>query len=375
MPRKTKKPLRSRAASALEACIRPSSSGLNIGTRAVVMVFAIVIIVSVTGRGQDRDSRGAAANPGQPPAQTRHSPGIPMSNFEGKHDEASVRNEIVERLKELGATPDSGPPSSAVAAGSEFTRTGSRSVGVVAEDPARSAGLLAVSSDHLTQKPLQKLLQTRLQLLDEHSRLTMALKKATGLGLAPEHQTEQFKAELSQIQTMLKQAENSPETLLPDSFHKTAGVSHTVVASEIKDAIEATARDLDDWKSRMETLRSGRTDRESSKKARAAERDKSFKLVTSLSATSREYEKAVTDAQSVGERQLAQERLVNYDWEVRVESLRLRVIESQIALEAKLTALWELEAQVCHAHIQLAERSLAQMRTHFRANPTNRKTT
>ena len=43
------------------------------------------------------------------------------------------------------------------------------------------------------------------------------------------------------------------------------------------------------------------------------------------------------------------------------------MIEAQIALDAKLAGIRELEGHLCHAHIQLAERSLAQMRLHFRA--------
>ncbi len=347
--------------------MRRRGLGLKIGKRAVATVYAIVIIVGVTGRGQDRESLGAAMDPQQAPAQTRASGGFPTGNSESEPDTASVRSETVERLKGLGAAPDSGPPSSAIAVGSDTTRIGSDSAGAMADAPARSAGQSAISGDHFTQKPLQKLLQTRVQLLDEHSKLTTALKKATGPEAAPERRAEQLKAELSQIQTMLKQAEKSPETLLPSSFRKTIGISPTVVASEMKDAIDATTHELSDWKSRMETLRSGRAECESRKKTLAAERDRAFKLVSSLSARSGEYEKAVADAQSVGDRQLAQETLVNYQWEVRVETLRVKVIESQIALEAKLGAVRELEAQVCHAHTQLAEGSLAQMRTHFRA--------
>ena len=53
----------------------------------------------------------------------------------------------------------------------------------------------------------------------------------------------------------------------------------------------------------------------------------------------------MTDAQTAGARQLAHERLINFEWEVRVESLRLRVIEAQIALEAKLAEVRELTVQ------------------------------
>ena len=54
----------------------------------------------------------------------------------------------------------------------------------------------------------------------------------------------------------------------------------------------------------------------------------------------------MTDAQTAADRRLAQERLVNFEWELRVESLRLRVIEAQLALEAKLAEVRELRAEV-----------------------------
>ena len=71
-----------------------------------------------------------------------------------------------------------------------------------------------------------------------------------------------------------------------------------------------------------------------------------------------EFEKAVIDAQHPEQAQLARERLVNYQWQVKVESLRLQVIEAEIALETKLADIRELEAKVCYAHIRLAEKEL-----------------
>ena len=52
------------------------------------------------------------------------------------------------------------------------------------------------------------------------------------------------------------------------------------------------------------------------------------------------------------------------------------MIEAQIALEAKLADVRELEAQVCYAHIQLAERELDTDAGALSArNPKNRKAT
>ena len=135
----------------------------------------------------------------------------------------------------------------------------------------------------------------------------------------------------------------------------------------MKDAIDATTHDLGEWKNKAEMLKSGKAEREAAKKKNAAERDKVFQLVTTLKARDLEFEKAVIDAQHPEQAQLARERQINYQWQVKVESLRLQVIEAEIALEAKLADVHELDAKVCYAHIRLAEKELEEMRERFSA--------
>ncbi|HKI21430.1 MAG TPA: small-conductance mechanosensitive channel, partial [Isosphaeraceae bacterium] len=67
----------------------------------------------------------------------------------------------------------------------------------------------------------------------------------------------------------------------------------------------------------------------------------------------------------------AQERLVNFEWEARVESLRLQVIEAEIGLEVKLAEVSELTLHVCRAHIKIAEKTLEQMRARYRVAAEN----
>ena len=50
-----------------------------------------------------------------------------------------------------------------------------------------------------------------------------------------------------------------------------------------------------------------------------------------------------------------------------MESLRLQVVEAEIALEVKLADVRELSLHVCHAHVQLAEQTLEQMQVRYRA--------
>ena len=267
----------------------------------------------------------------------------------------------------MGSSAASVPAKPAAAASSEPAQSTSTAAAAKTDGVPHAAPLSAIGSDHASSKSLQKILQDRVHLLDEHSRLTSALQEAVNPPISPEHQVEQLKSEIKQAHAMVTQADRNPATLLPSSFHKAPGKASPGFVSEMKDAIDATTHELREWRSKLETLKSGRAERESKQKERAAERDKVFKLVTSLNAQTIEYEQAVNEAQTVEDGRLAQERLVNHRWEVKAESLRLQVIEAQTALETKLAGLGELEAQLCHVHIRLAERALAQMRAHFSA--------
>ena len=315
------------------------------------------------GRGQVRESLAAAVDPQQSPAQTSAPAGGPSAHDGESQMAASA--ETIDRLKEMGASAASDPAASDRTVSHDPAQPASGAAATKTDGPPRSAHLSAISSDHLTERPIQKLLQDRLHMLDEHSKLTLALREATSPEVSPEHQAEQLKAELKQIQVMLAQADKNPQTLLPSSFHKAPGMAPPALVSEMKDAIDAATHELGEWKNKAETLKTGRADRENQKKARAVERDKVFKLVTAWTAQSVEYEKAVTDVQTVEDGRLAQERLVSFQLALRLESLRLHVIEAQISLDARLAGIRDLEAQVCHFHIQLAERALSQMRARF----------
>ena len=82
----------------------------------------------------------------------------------------------------------------------------------------------------------------------------------------------------------------------------------------------------------------------------------------------------MTDAQNAADRRLAHERLINFEWQLRVESLRLRVIEAQLALEARLSEVRELRADVYRTHVQIATKTLEPMQARFQG-PRRRSAT
>jgi hypothetical protein len=354
MRRSTNQAVRSRAACALAAYLAQPGLRSNAVKRAVASLFAIGVILGMTGRGPIRESLAAATNPEQLPAQA--SSKGPGTAGDGQSETETLRAETLERLKAMGA----GSPA-------DTSPGGSASVSSKADGTASPAAVSTISADHIAQKPQQKLLQDRLHWLDEHAKLALALKKTSSPESSPERQADLLKAELKQVQAMLAQTDKNPETLLPLSFVKNSGAAPAAVVSEMKDAIEATTHEVGEWKGKAESLKTGKAERDAAKKKNAAERDRVFQLVTALKARDVEFEKAVIDAQTTGQAHLARERLMNYQWQVRVESLRLQVIEAEIALETKLVDVREIEAQVCYAHILLAERELAQMRLRFHA--------
>jgi potassium efflux system protein len=134
----------------------------------------------------------------------------------------------------------------------------------------------------------------------------------------------------------------------------------------MKDALEATTNDLKEWKSKLETLRTEVVNWESRQNARRVERDKLFQRVAALKARGAERE-ADAGVQTARARRLAQERLINLEWEARVEALRLQVIEAQIALETKLKGGRELSIQVCKTRIHVIEQTLELMQQRYRA--------
>jgi hypothetical protein len=354
MQRLTNQAVRTRAACVLAGYLRRPGFGANAVKRFVAALLAICVILGMTGRGPIGGSLAAETNPQQPPVQA--SARAPSSPSDGESETASLRAETLERLKAIGAVAN--PDTASVATTPATTK---------ADGPAPAAAISPISGDHTVQKPQQKLLQDRLHWLDEHAKLALALKKATSPESSAERQTDQLRAELKQLEAMLAQAAKNPEAVLPPSFLKNSGTAPGVVATEMKDAIDATAHELGEWKNKAEMLKTGKAEREAAKKKIAAERDKVFQLVTTLKARDLEFEKAVIDAQHPEQAQLARERQINYQWQVKVESLRLQVIEAEIALETKLTDVHELDAKVCYAHVHLAERELKEMRARFSA--------
>ncbi len=330
--------------------------------RIASIVLSGLVVLGLTAHGRLLETKAAPTLPQQhgnaPPAGS--SPASPHET-----EAAAARSEAVERLKafepasaqEAPAAGNSNPkPTSGSSAGSATPTPGATS----AVAPLATAG-----TDHARDTSLRQLLHDRIRWLDDYAKLSQAVKSATNPDPSPDQLSTLAKAELGRIESKLAQAAKAPETLLPTSLAKSSAGSVSALEPEFKDALAATTAEVKDWKARMDNLTSEIAKWEGQQNERRAERDKVFQRVASLKVKKKDFEAAVTDAPNIDGRRLAQERLVNFQWEERVETLRLQVIEAQLVLEVKLAGVRELERHVCHAHVQLAERTLQQMQARY----------
>ncbi len=286
-------------------------------------------------------------------------------------DAATARAEALERLKayEPGPTSDAPatPPVKPAAASTTIPALPAATSGGTAATTtaAATSPTAAHSSNTSHKKSVPELLQDRLHWLNEHEAATLALQKATHPDPSPEQQAAEAKAEIARLQSVLSLAAQSPEKLVPPLFQARRGEVSSALASEMKDAIETERNELKECKTKLDILRTEIAKWNGTMNMRRKERDNHFQRVSALTAKAGEFRSAVTDAQTAAERRLAQERLTNFEWEVRVETLRLRVIEAQLALETKLADVRDLRAEVCRASIQVAMKTLAPMETRY----------
>jgi potassium efflux system protein len=337
----------------------------SVGKGRKLLVFTTFVVL-VASRLLQPESRGQSAPAQESATETPTHPRFSGVTSPGL-DAAALRAEALERLKvfEASTTPDGKPSTTGTAIPNPTSGRATRSAPPQLARAVKSS-TAGAASDPLIEKPIRELLRNRLMRLEEYDRLSAALQQATHPEPSPERQAAEAKAELERLQPILAQAARAPETLLPLAFRDAAKNVSPSLTAEMKDALEATTKECKEWGAKLETLRNLVTNWDGLQKARRAERDKQFQRVASLKAKTKEFEAAVASAQTAGARQLAQDRMINLECEARLESLKLQVLEAQIGMEMKLADVRELSMQAHRAHIQIAERTLEQMRTRYR---------
>jgi hypothetical protein len=254
-------------------------------------------------------------------------------------DLSVLRLETIERLKQINATQavDSAPGST--------TKT-----------PMTPAG------SKTGDRALLEVLLERQGLLDEHDQGLKELYELTHSKLSPERQSAAAGSELERLRVQLAQL---PQSLLPPVFKGSATEISKAALGEMKDAIETARGDLKEWESRSESLRAEQASSGKKQNTLRAERDKQYQQVATLKAPQEERETAAGIAKSPQFRLLAREHLTNDKLAARVAALRLKIVETKLALEQALADLRELSQHVLEAHMQVSHRMLEQMQLRY----------
>lgn len=219
---------------------------------------------------------------------------------------------------------------------------------------------------------VRELLEERLKLLEEYGKELAAFQKASHPEPSPEKQSDEAQTELARLQALLSQAARHPEVLLPQAFRASG---RPAVSVEMKDAIQAAASDRKECQAKLEAIRAEAAEVEARQNARRADRDKLFQAVAAMKARGPERPEAAAEATpapasaspaaTAASQRLAHERRENADWKARLATARLRAIEAQIALEARMASVRELLIQVAQAQEQVASRTLALLQSRY----------
>ena len=217
-------------------------------------------------------------------------------------------------------------------------------------------------------RAFRAILSERLDWLDQWDRAVKERTDAENPRPTPEQQAREWKADLERIKATLAQTASDADALVPAAFRDPSAAVSEKVQNEMKEAIETARTDLKDWTTKLEQFRAAPSRKGNAALAaiRAA-RDEAHQRVAGLKARSAEREAAVAGAKSPEARALAHERLVNFQWQARVEAERLKGLEARHSLETKRSELAVLNAQVLEAHVQLAQQTLDSLKTRYRA--------
>jgi small-conductance mechanosensitive channel len=335
--------------------------------RSVAVLFLLLIAVWSQAAGAQSPAPDAAQRSDTSPSAAKAA-ATPVSDA----DVARLRAETLARLNTIAPGPGADPAPSI-----GTTPSGTASLPVAAPGARKgdastgASTAAAATSISAANKPLYDLFNERLRWLDEFDKLTVRLAKTTNPEPSPERQAEEAKTELHQLQATLAEAAKSPEVLLPPFLRAASAKVTSALSAEMKDALDSTADELKEWKAKLESTKDEAAKSESLQTARRLHRDELFQKLANRKAKSEEYEGAVADAQSASARRLAQERLINFQWETKVETLRLRLVEAEIALETKLVSLRELNMHVDYSHVLIIEQTQKLIRARYKVAAEN----
>jgi potassium efflux system protein len=285
----------------------------------------------------------------------------------------TLRTETADWLRRIDESAASGAPAgpdakpspegratSAVVSGLDVGKKG-RSSRVARPAPGLLGPAAKVASP--SAGPLRDVLTERQLLLDEYDRARKQLAALAGPGAAPAEMAAVARSELERLGPQIEV--NSPFHL-PSPFDSAPGRVGAAALGEMKEAIEHAKEEVKSWQSKLDAARAQAAGAGTDATRLHAERDKLFRRVATLKAKGQERETAVSAAKTAEERQLARERLTNAKLEGVVEDLRLKALEANLAREASLAEVRQLNRRVLEAQLRVSRTLLDQMQLRYR---------
>jgi hypothetical protein len=223
-------------------------------------------------------------------------------------------------------------------------------------------------------KPLLELLQARVALLEDWKKANQVREDAEKPKRSPESEAAELKAELEKTRALLDQASKSPDSLLPEAFQiiekdkSNDARRPDARLGEMKEAIDSARLELKELSSQLETLRAeGSRTLAAEITALRTRRDKVFQGLAALNAQRGERQAALASVTPSEALVLAREKLVNLDWQARVESERIAAIEAQVALHTRRIDLVTLQLQAKGTRVHLARLLAERMEARYAA--------
>ncbi len=244
---------------------------------------------------------------------------------------------------------------------------------VTRADAARERLAIAArldDKDRPAPKPIRDLLEARKALLQEWEKVNKERAEVENPERSPEREAAEFKLDLDKTRALLEQATKVPDALLPEAFRAKEADVKAIEArlGEMKEAIDAARSDLKDRSAELEALRADGSSKLAAKVAALrTERDKVYQGVAALAAGHGERQAGVAAATSPEARDLIKERLVNSEWEARVEAERLACMEAKIAQAGRRLDLGTVQIAAKAARVQLGRQLLERMEARYAA--------
>jgi hypothetical protein len=278
----------------------------------------------------------------------------------------AARKSPVEATIQAAPKPEIPPPSTPVAPATRADATRER----LATEARISALSSPEEKDRPASKPLRELLMLRKGLLEAWEKANADRLEAENPKRSPESEAAEFKADLEKTRALLEQSSKAPDDLLPEVFQvkDTDARPSEGRLAEMKEAIDEARNELKDQAAQLEALRAdGARGLAAQVTTLRLERDKVFQGVAGLNARRAQLQAGMASATSAEARDLARERLANFDWEARVEAERLAGIEARIAQASKRLDLGTFPIQARSARVQLAKRLAERMEARYDA--------